>query len=67
MQMEVFFLLKKRISLVSTAIAMNWLTYYELHDLEWTILLAESDLFVFIHLDTQLEPPMIYFIARLVV
>ena len=27
---------------------------------------AESDLFVFIHLDTRLEP-MIYFIARLVV
>ena len=27
-----------------------------------TILLAESDLFVFIHLDTRLEP-MIYFIA----
>ena len=28
MQMEIFFLIKKRISLVSTAIAMNRLTFY---------------------------------------
>ena len=28
MQMEIFFFIKKRISLVSTAIAMNRLTFY---------------------------------------
>ena len=55
MQMEVFLSSKKRISLVSTGIAMNRLTLlshlHGFHDLEGMILLAESVLFVFILLD----------------
>ena len=80
--MEVFFLLKKA-HLVSVYGNCNKTTDINLHshgfhDLEWTIILVESDLFVFIHLFDFLkalgekisacsQSPMIYFIVRLVV
>ena len=68
--MEVFFSSIKTNLLVSTGIAMNRLTLLShltgLPGFRMKILLAESDLFVFIHLETWLEPTM-YYIAWLVV
>ena len=43
---------------MSTAIAMNRLTLISHLHLEWTILLAESDLCVFIYLDDDIFHPM---------